>query len=109
MDRHHQSGAVSKRADFATQLRDGDIAPNETARGRRAERHDESGLDRLALDLAPPAAVLDLEGIGFLVQSSLAAWLEFEMLDRIGDEDRLAVQPRFRNRAVEHPSCGADK
>ena len=62
-----------------------------------------------ALMLLPPAAAVDLIGIRLLVQPTLAALLEFEMLHRIGDEDFAAVEPRLGDGAVEHAASGADE
>ena len=44
-----------------------------------------------------------------LVQAALATLIEFEVLDGVGDEQRLAIEPGLRQRLVEHPSGRADK
>jgi hypothetical protein len=43
------------------------------------------------------------------VQAPLAAYLEFEVLDRVGDEHVLAVDASFRDGLVEYAAGGPDK
>jgi hypothetical protein len=43
------------------------------------------------------------------VDAALAALLELEMLDRVGDVDAGAVDPRVAQRAVERLAGGADE
>ena len=43
----------------------------------------------------------DLAGVGLFVDAALAAPLELEMLDRVGDVGALAVDSRLRERAIE--------
>ena len=43
------------------------------------------------------------------MQPALAARLEFEMLDRVGDKNGRAFEPRFHNRAVEHATGRSDE
>ena len=50
----------------------------------------------------PPAATVDLIGVGPLVQAPLAAHFVFEMLDRVGDEDTLALDPGFLKSAGQY-------
>ena len=69
----------------------GDRLAEQRLRGRRAERDDQVGLDQRELLVEPPAAGLDLAGIRLRVDAALAARLELEMLDRIGDVDLLPV------------------
>src|SRR5262245_28158672 len=63
--------------------------PEHAAYGGRAERHHHARPDDAALEIEPPAAGVDLAGVRPFVQPALAARLELEMLDRIGDEHLL--------------------
>ena len=59
--------------------------------------------------IEPPAATFDLIGIRALVQATLSARLEFEVLDGVGDEYFAAIDTRFLDRLVEHPSGWSDE
>jgi len=71
---------------------------------RRAERNQDRRLDDGALALKPPAAALNLRRVRPLVQ--FAALFVLEVLDRIGEEDRVAWNSRLGGRAVEDSPCG---
>ena len=60
-----------------------------------------AGLHDRALQVLPPAAAVDLIGIRPLVQPPLAAHFVFEVLDRVGDEDVLALDAGVRQRPVQ--------
>lgn len=62
-----------------------------------------------AFEIEPPMATIDLERIGPLVQAPFAAWLEFEMLYCVGDEDRLAVDARVSQGLCQNATRGADE
>jgi hypothetical protein len=69
---------------------------------RRGSKSDDkpwtSGLDFVK---QPPPAYLNFVCVGALVQPSLPARLEFEMLDRVGHVNVPAVDARFRQRSVQ--------
>src|SRR5258708_31583565 len=109
MDGDLQLTFLVERQDFPAQAIDGDGLSRQAARGSGAERDDELGIDQRTLDVVPPFTAFDLIGVGPLVQATLAARLEFEVLDGIGDEDRLAVETGFGNGAVEHAARRSDK
>ena len=66
-------------------------------------------LDDRALAIEPPFAALDLIGVRALVQAPLAAHLELEVLDSIGDEDVVARNAGVRQRLIEHAAGRADE
>ena len=74
-----------------------------------AKRHHELGRNQTQLFRQPPVARLDFARARFDVQPPLAAGLELEMLDRVGDIDRLAAQPRIFQRTIEHRAGGANE
>ena len=84
------------------------LAQQRAGRGR-PERHSHGGLDQRELVVEPPAAGVDLAGVGFLVQASLAARLVLEVLHRVGDVDRLALDSRRLQRSVEHLAGRSDE
>jgi hypothetical protein len=47
--------------------------------------------------------------IGALVKAALAARLEFEVLHRIGDENRLALDAGINQGLGQNTACGADE
>jgi hypothetical protein len=75
----------------------------------RPHGDDHRGLDDCALQILPPAAAIDLMGIGPLVQAALAAHLVLEVLDRIGDEHLVAGDAGVSESTIQHPSGGPDE
>ena len=59
------------------------------------------GLKQGAFAIEPPPAGVDLAGVGLLVQTALAARLEFEMFDGVGDETSVAGDAGALQRDVE--------
>lgn len=82
-----------------------DRASCQTLRSRRSKGHDKPQVDPFDFFPQPPSAYLDLTGVWPLVQSPLASRLEFEMLDRVGHGDALAVDACLYERAVEEKAC----
>jgi hypothetical protein len=81
--------------------------PREHGRGgARPHGHDYPWSHRLALLFEPKSAGGDLAGVGTLVQTPLAARLEFEVLDGVGDKDPLAVEPRATQGLIEDSAGG---
>src|SRR5262245_9528845 len=103
MDGDQCRGAVRQPVNLAPHLRDRHHAIEHAARGGRPHRHDRGRLHDRAFLLEPPPAALDLVGIRTLVQAPLAAHLEFEMLDRVGDESIAARNAGLFERLIEDP------
>ena len=76
------------------------VAPSATIKG---------GSHRLDLALQPGLAGEHLLVVGLLVDAALAAQLELEVLDRIGDVDAAAIDAGLDQRAVEQLAGGADE
>src|SRR5437762_6366071 len=91
------------------QLIDGKSLAAQSTRRRGAKRHDERRPDEVDFGLEPPAAGLNLAAVGPLMQALLAARLEFEMLDRIGDIGLAAIDAGIGQGAVEDFSRRPDK
>src|SRR4029079_5177420 len=68
MERDERFGAVIKRQRYSARLADRDRTAEQTSRGRRTKRDDDSGLHHCALQILPPAAAVDLVSVGPLVQ-----------------------------------------
>ena len=81
----------------------------ETLRSGRSKGDDKSGVDRFDFVKQPTPAYLDLASVGTLVQPSLAARLELEMLDRIGHVNALAVHARLDQRLVQQKTRRPDE
>src|SRR5262245_59092433 len=92
---------VIKLMRLAAHARDGDDAPEQAARGGRAQRHDGGWLDDRALLDEPPLAAVDLVGVRTLVQTPLAAHLVLEVLDRVGHENVVARDAGLFQRLVQ--------
>lgn len=82
-------GPVQEPAALASQS---DWRSLERARCQNSKSNDELWFDYGELALEPPAASLDFIATWMLVQASLSSPLEFEMLHRIGDIDRPAIE-----------------
>ena len=87
---------------LAAHPRHGDRLAEQRLRGGCAERDDEVGLDDRQLLVEPPAAGLHLAGIGLGMDAPLAARLELEMLDRVGDVDLEPIDIGLVEYLVEH-------
>src|SRR6185312_8516404 len=109
MDGREHAAAVFERHDLAANPANGSGSAGHAAHRRRAERDDQGRLDELPFERKPHMAPFDLVGVRPLVQAALAAWLEFEMLDGIGDEDLVAVDAGFVERLREKPASRPDE
>src|SRR2546426_9249879 len=85
------------------------IGGDDRARRRRAEADEHLGLDRRDLGLHPGAAGRELAQARRLVDATLAALDELEVLDRVRDVEPLPVQPHLDQRPVEHLARRADE
>src|SRR5690606_13685033 len=81
----------------------------DVARGDRAQAHHDVGADARQFALQPQAARALFAGVGTLVQPGLAAALELEMLDGIGDVEPTPLDAQFLERAVEEFARGTDE
>ena len=80
------------------------LAPHQGLRRRGAKRDDKLRPCDGELTVEPPAAPLHLIAIRLPVDTLLAARLEFEMLDRVGNKNRGAVEAGLHDGAVERPA-----
>jgi hypothetical protein len=101
MDGDQHAAAAFLCENFAPNLGDAYRSPQHPACRRSAKRYDEFGSYQCSLLIEPPAATIDLVGVRALVQTTLAALLEFEVLDCIGDEELDAIKAGISDRAVE--------
>jgi len=75
----------------------------------RAQADDNPRLHPIEFGGQPLPAGGLLGGVGALVQARLAAWLVLEMLDGVGEVERLAIQPRLGHGAVQQAAGGTNK
>ena len=106
-DEHAQ--AVGTREPLAALAHHRDRAPEQRAGGRRAECDHGRGLHQRDLAFEPVQA-----GSGFalrrrLVDAALAAQLELEVLDRVGQVERIARPAELRESTVEKLAGGPDE
>jgi hypothetical protein len=78
-------------------------------RGRSAEADDDARTHETDLGVQPVDACRNLPQRGLLVDAALAARLPREVLHGVGHEHAAAIDPGFRQRAVEQLACGADE
>ena len=101
MHRHPSFRAAFQRDGRAARAADRHGLAQHRARGGRAERHHQSRPHDTQFLRQPPAAGLHLARVGGLVDAPLAAPLELEMLDRVGDIGAGAVHARLGQRLVQ--------
>src|SRR5207245_1377167 len=78
--------------------------------GRRSAEADEYlRLDQGQLGFEPRTSGLELVRPWCLMDSALATLLELEVLDRVGDVELLALEPRFGQRLVKHLAGRTDE
>src|SRR5580765_1049690 len=95
-------GRPACRLEAAPVLRDPELVAEDRASRRRTEADEHVRLDRGELGFEPRPARVELRCARRLVDPALAALLELEVLDRVGDVDLFALQPGFGQRPVEH-------
>jgi hypothetical protein len=79
------------------------------ARGDRAQAHHDVGADAGKLAFQPDPAGGLFRRVRAAMQPHLAAALELEVLDRVGDVEAAAVDPQFLQRAIEQLAGRADE
>ena len=104
-DQH--GNAVGSRQHAASGSGDDDCPPEQRPRCGRAEGDQQAWLEEAQLFREPPAAVVDLAGIGSLVNTSLTALDEFEMFDRVGEIGASTIDPGLSQCPIEHGAGGA--
>src|SRR5688500_17015420 len=103
------AAAVWERLPGPALLHQAELRAEHVACGDRAEADDDVGTDAREIAFQPEPARALLGRIRAAVQARLAAALELEMLDRIGDVDAAAVDAEFLQRAVEQLAGGTDE
>jgi hypothetical protein len=93
--------SVCEIEDYAAIALNRDRSSHQTLRRRCSECDDEPWAYGLDLVKQPPSAYLNFAGVRALVQPSLAARLELEMLDGVGHINAPAIDPRLRERLVQ--------
>src|SRR6476620_2818934 len=101
--------AVGKLERLTADLRDCNDPADQGPGSSGAERDRHRRTDQLALLLDPPAARSDLAGVGLVVDPSLPARNEFEMLNGIGDVNARAIDSSLFERGIEHFARGPDE
>ena len=109
MDRDANPRAIGKGMGHAARFRDGDGTAENASRGRAPHRQYDGGPDQRALVIQPPSAGLDLACVWPRVKSPLTAPFKLEMLDRIGHENRVSLDPDLLQRPIEHFAGRTDK
>ena len=109
VDRDPAFATVGQRQRGAAHFRDGHHLADQRPRRGSTERDGQRRADQGALMVDPPAARLDLPGVGPGVDALLAALDKFEMLDRVGDIGSLPLDPGLPERLVEQLPGGADE
>ncbi len=102
-------GRPARRREAAAVLRDPEGVTEDRAGGGGAEADQDVRMDRRQLGFEPRAAGRQLGRSRRLVDPALAALLELEVLDRVGDVDSLAVEADLGQRPVEHLAGRADE
>ena len=85
------------------------LEPIHGVRRRRTQADDDGRADGVELGPEPRTAGFDLFRSGLLVEATLAALLELEVLDRIREVDLGARKPGPLQGLVEDPARGADE
>src|SRR5579863_6987591 len=104
-----QFRTVAEGEQISTKLLNGYAFSRQTAGRCGAECNDQFGPDQSPLNVIPPLAARDFVTVRTFVQSAFAADFEFEMLDRVGNEDGSAVEPGISDRAIQDSPSRAYK
>src|SRR5215475_13279794 len=79
---------------FSPSLRYLEGFPQQALSSRGSEANDDLGLQHGDLRLQPRTAGRNLQLVRFFVDATLPAWLPFEMLDRVGEVNLVAIDVR---------------
>jgi hypothetical protein len=109
MQRREYPRRVGGSDELAPRHRHAELRAEQRLGGGRTEAADHRRLDRRNLGVEPRAAGLDFALRGCLVQATLAARLPLEVLHRVGDVERRAVDAGGLERAVEKAPGGTDE
>jgi hypothetical protein len=111
MDGDQRPDALRRREHPAARRLDGHASAEQRRRGGGAEADHERGSDQLDLPPQPRPARVDLALPGLVVDAALALALALplEVLHRVRDVERPAVEPRPRERLVEQAARGTDE
>jgi hypothetical protein len=109
MDGDKHVDAARRGKDFTANLGKGDGSAQHATRRGDAKGYDEIGPYEGSLLIEPPPATINLVGVRALVQPAFATHLEFEVLDRVGDEDPDLVKAGLSDRAVEDAASRSNK
>jgi len=107
MDR--DKAGASMKIGGTSPARDRKRLAGESQNGCSTQRYDEFWMHEPEFLIQPPSIVLDLAHRRFLVDASLAALLELEMLDGVGDIDTIPVDARFRQSPIKELAGWSDK
>src|SRR5205807_1798460 len=99
----------ARRREVAAVLRDPELVAEDRAGRRSAEADEYLRLDQAQLGFEPRTTGLELVRPWRLVDPALAALLELEVLDGVGDVDLLALEPRVGQGLVEHLAGRTDE
>src|SRR5947199_2336107 len=102
-------GRPARRREVAAILRDPERVAEDRAGRRGAEADENLRLDQGQLGVEPRTTSLELVRPWRLMDSALAALLELEVLDRVGDVELLALETRFGQRLVKHLAGRTDE
>ncbi len=105
MDRDEAGVAIEIRPASMSRDRKGFAGEGQDRRG--AERDDELGVHEFQLLVEPPAIVPDLACRRLLVDAALAALLELEVLDGVGDVDAVPIDAGVRHRPLQELAGGS--
>ena len=100
---------VATRADAPRSAMSRNAAAEQRLRRGRPEQHENLGTHDVELGEQPRPACLDLLGVGLLVDATLAALLEAEVLDGVRDVRLRAVDAGRLERPVEFATGRADE
>ena len=109
MRRDHQLATIGQRKQSAAEFLNCGRLSGQASGRCGPQSNDQSGSDQTSFDVIPPPALFDLVIIGTFVQTAFAPDLEFEMFDRIGDENGTPVETRIANCLVQDATRGTHK
>ena len=109
MDGRHHVGCERRRDQLPALLGHLEGRRDERLRRGRSEAHHDLWFEDPDLRVEPEPARRDLAPVRLFVQTSLAGRAPLEVLHRVGQVHGVAVDPRGRERLIEHAPGGADE